>query len=188
MAIPDGSAAALEIIPVRRLGRITFTTFLFTFIAARVLVILIMTRRIPDLFLYVGQTHVHHLNYGIFLLSAVGGLLVFLQRPGPRLRKICALLYGFGMALTFDEFGMWVHLGGGYWQRASFDAVIVLLGVFGVIAYAPTMARMRSLHWAMGVLIVLVVTVFYALLFKSVQYVGHRIGPKLQQIEETGPK
>src|SRR6185503_17411301 len=80
MAIPDDSAAAFEIIPVRRLGRITFTTFLFTFIAARVLVILIMTRRIPDLFLYVGQTHVHHLNYGIFLLSAVGGLLVFLQR------------------------------------------------------------------------------------------------------------
>lgn len=186
MAIPDGSAAALEIIPVRRLGRITFTTFLFTFIAARALVILIMTRRIPDLFLYVGQTHVHH--YGIFLLSTVGGLLVFLQHPSPRLRKICALLYGFGMALTFDEFGMWLHLGGGYWQRASFDAVIVLLGVFGVIAYAPTMACMRSHHCAMGVLILLVVTVFYALLFKSVQYVGHRIGPKLRQMQETGPQ
>jgi hypothetical protein len=28
------------------------------------------------------------------------------------------------MALTFDEFGMWLHLGGSYWQRASFDAVV----------------------------------------------------------------
>lgn len=66
---PDCAAAPL---PLRRLARITFTTFLLTFIAARVLVILIMTRRFPDLFLHVGQTHVHHLNYGIFLLAAVG--------------------------------------------------------------------------------------------------------------------
>jgi hypothetical protein len=30
------------------------------------------------------------------------------------------------MALTFDEFGMWLHLGGSYWQRASIDASIVV--------------------------------------------------------------
>jgi hypothetical protein len=134
-------------VPLRRLARLTFTTLLLTFVAARVLVILIMTRRIPDLFLHLGQTHIHHLNYGIFLLSAVGALLLFVQHPSDRLRKSCAVFYGFGMALTFDEFGMWLHLGGGYWQRASFDAVIVLLSLFGVIAYAPTLARMRSHHW-----------------------------------------
>jgi len=31
----------------------------------------------PDFFLHLGGTHVHHLNYGIFLLSAVTGLLLF---------------------------------------------------------------------------------------------------------------
>ncbi|MGI8889547.1 MAG: hypothetical protein ACR2G0_02035 [Chthoniobacterales bacterium] len=172
----------------RRLARITFTTFLLTFIAARVLVILIMTRRIPDFFLHLGGTHVHHLNYGIFLLSAVSGVLVFTARPSDKLRKLCALLYGFGMALTFDEFGMWLHLGGGYWQRASFDAVIVLLSLFGVIAFAPTLARMRTLHWATALVSLSAVLAFYFMLFKSIKYVGQRVGPKLIRIEEAGPQ
>ncbi|MGH8093353.1 MAG: hypothetical protein ACREIF_07770 [Chthoniobacterales bacterium] len=175
-------------VPLRHLARITFTTFLLTFIAARVLVILIMMRRMPDLFFHLGQTHVHHLNYGIFLLSAVGALLVFVQHPSDRLRKLCALFYGFGMALTFDEFGMWLHLGGGYWQRASFDAVIVLLGLFAVVAFAPPLARMRSHHWATAAVALVAVVGFYGLLFKSVRYVGQRMGPKLQRIEETGPQ
>ncbi len=175
-------------VSLRRLARITFTTFLLTFIAARVLVILIMTRRMPDLFLHVGQTHVHHLNYGIFLLAAVGALLVFIEHPSDRLRKICALLYGFGMALTFDEFGMWLHLGGGYWQRASFDAVIVLLGFFGVVSFAPTLARMRSYHWATAAAMLLAVIGFYGLLFKSVRYVGDRMGPRFQRMEKNGPQ
>lgn len=175
-------------IPIRRLGRITFTTLLLTFIASRVLVILIMTRRMPDFFLHLGGTHIHHLNYGIFLLSAVGGLLVFIQRPSDRVRKICALIYGFGMALTFDEFGMWLHLGGSYWQRASFDAIIVLLSLFGVIAFAPTLARMRSHHWATAGITAIAVLGFYLMLLQSIKYVGHRVGPRLIFIEEAGPQ
>ena len=184
----DLAPGTSSVIPVRGLARITFTTFLLTFIASRLLVILIMTRRIPDLFLHLGGTHVHHLNYGIFLLSAVGGLLVFIARPSDRMRKICALLYGFGMALTFDEFGMWLHLGGSYWQRASFDAIIVLLGLFGVIAFAPTLARMRTHHWATAIVMLAAVAIFYLMLFKSIRYVGQRIGPRLIEIEETGPR
>ena len=66
--------------PTRHLARLTFVAFLFTFIASRTLVILIMGRRMPDLFLHLGGTHVHHLNYGIFLLSGVGAYLL-LRRP-----------------------------------------------------------------------------------------------------------
>ena len=172
---------------IRHLARITFTTFLLTFIAARVLVILIMLRRIPDLFLHLHGTHVHHLNYGIFLLSTLGGLLLFVARPSDRMRKICALLYGFAMALTFDEFGMWLHLGGSYWQRASFDAVVVLLGVFGVIAFAPSLTRMRSHHWATAAVMLTAVILFYVMLFKSMKYIGQRLGPDLFDIEEAGP-
>jgi hypothetical protein len=184
----DATSVTASATQVRRLARITFTTFLLTFIAARLLVILIMTRRIPDLFLHLGGTHVHHLNYGIFLLSTVGGLLVFTTHPSDRMRKICALLYGFGMALTFDEFGMWLHLGGGYWQRASFDAVIVLLSLFGVIAFAPTMARMRTHHWATAAVTIAAVAIFYFMLFKSIKYIGNRVGPRLIDIEEEGPR
>src|ERR1700756_3529156 len=129
--------------PTRHLGRLTFVAFLFTFIASRTLVILIMTRKLPDLFLHLGGTHVHHLNYGIFLLSAVAGLLLFAKLSG-RQKSLCALAYGLSMALTFDEFGMWLHLGGSYWQRASFDAVIVLLSLFGVLAFFPRWRRVRA--------------------------------------------
>ena len=63
--------------PTRRLARLVFVAFLLTFIASRTLVILIMTRRLPDLFLHFSGTHVHHLNYGIFLLSTVAAVLRF---------------------------------------------------------------------------------------------------------------
>src|SRR3954468_19053557 len=94
-----------------RLARWTLTAFVLTFLLARILVLLIMSRRIPDLYFHVGQTHVHHLNYGIFLLSGVGAYLLLAAPTGRALRRV-ALVYGVGLALTFDEFGMWIHLGG----------------------------------------------------------------------------
>src|SRR5579864_3185653 len=57
-------------------AREVLVAFLFTFIAARILVYLIMSRWIHDLYLHMGGTHVHHLNYGIFILSFVGGYLI----------------------------------------------------------------------------------------------------------------
>ncbi|MCA1658729.1 MAG: hypothetical protein LC627_05475, partial [Verrucomicrobiaceae bacterium] len=51
--------------PIRHLARLTFIAFLLTFVISRVCVILIMTRRMPNLFFHAGGTHVHHLNYGI---------------------------------------------------------------------------------------------------------------------------
>ncbi len=101
---------------------------------------------------------------------------------------VCAFLYGLGMALTFDEFGMWLHLGGGYWQRASFDAVIVLLSLFGMIAFAPTLARMRPRHWTTAAIMLVAVVGFYGLLFESVRYVGNRMGQKFQRIEKASPQ
>jgi len=151
------------------------------------LVILIMARKVPDMFLHMGGTHVHHLNYGIFLLSTVGGVLLFVQ-VGELAKKWLAFAYGFGMALTFDEFGMWLHLGGGYWQRASFDGVIVVLSLLGCIAFMPSLNRMRSHHWeTAGVTAVAVVT-FYWMLFKSLHLAEARVGPRLEQLEDSGPQ
>ena len=61
------------------------------------------------MYLHLGGTHVHHLNYGIFLLAAVGGVPV----AGPSRRVDDwqdGTLYGVGLALTFDEFGLWLHV------------------------------------------------------------------------------
>ncbi len=173
--------------PSRRLARIVFTTFLLTFIASRVLVILIMAKKAPDMFLHMGGTHVHHLNYGIFLLSTVGALLLFvpLSETG---EKWVACAYGFGMALTFDEFGMWLHLGGSYWQRGSFDAVIVVLSLLGVIAFAPPLNKMRSHHWAIAGVTLVAVLTFTWMLYKSMGLAEARYVPKLQIIEQLGPQ
>ena len=58
------------------LARIILFSFLLTFILARVVVFLIMSHRLPDLYLHLGGTHIHHLNYGIFLLSGVRAYLL----------------------------------------------------------------------------------------------------------------
>ena len=173
--------------PTRHLARLVFTAFLLTFIASRALVILIMTRRMPDFFLHMGGTHVHHLNYGIFLLSAVSGVLLFAKLNDTQ-RSVCALVYGFGLALTFDEFGMWLHLGGSYWQRASFDAVIVVLGVFGLIAFAPRWQRIRAHHFITGGVLLIAIASFYWMLFKSLKHANDKLLPRLIDIEQHGPQ
>src|SRR5687767_4689957 len=93
----------------RQMARMVLTVFILTFITARILVLLIMTRLLPDLFLHLGGTHVHHLNYGIVLLAGSGAYLLFL-RPTGRAATTVAIVYAIGLALTFDEFGMWLHL------------------------------------------------------------------------------
>lgn len=173
--------------PTRHRARLVFTAFLLTFIASRALVILIMTRRLPDLFLHLGGTHVHHLNYGIFLLSAVAGILLF-AKLNDRQRSVCALVYGIGLALTFDEFGMWLHLGGSYWQRASFDAVIVVLVVFGLIAFMPRWQRIRAHHFITGGVLLIVVASFYWMLFKSLKHANDKLLPRLIDLEQHGPQ
>jgi hypothetical protein len=65
------------------------------------------------------------------LVSTIAAVFLFAKMNQTQLAA-CAVIYGIGMALTFDEFGMWLHLGGSYWQRASFDAVVVLLRYFRV--------------------------------------------------------
>ncbi|PYI89144.1 MAG: hypothetical protein DMF03_08555 [Verrucomicrobia bacterium] len=172
--------------PTSHLARLTFVAFLLTFIAARTLVILIMTRRLPDLFLYVGGTHVHHLNYGIFLLSAVAGVLLFAELNRAQ-RSICALVYGAAMALTFDEFGMWLHLGGSYWQRASFDAVVLVLGVLGLLGFAPPWRHVRAHHFAVGGVLLLTIAGFSALLVKSLSRANDKLTPRLMEMEKNAP-
>ena len=71
-------------------ARIILVAFVMTFMAARVLVFLIVSRRMPDLFLHVGGTHIHHLNYGIFLLSGVGAYLLLIRPHGRRLLVVAA--------------------------------------------------------------------------------------------------
>jgi hypothetical protein len=169
------------------LARTILVTFLLTFMLARMIVFLIMSHRIPDLYLHIKGSHVHHLNYGIFLLSGVGAYLIF-SRPVGRSLKIVSGIYGVAMALTFDEFGMWIHLGGSYWQRASWDAMVILSAGFGLIAFAPSLKRFRPRHWITTLILILTLVIFLLLFLESFKYAGIKLGPKLHQIESTAPK
>ncbi len=168
------------------LARMVLVAFLLTFMTARIVVFLIMSRTIPDLYLHVKGTHVHHLNYGIFLLSAVGGYLIFARPTGRKLR-VAALMYGIGMGLTFDEFGMWIHLGGSYWQRASWDGITVVGAILALIAFAPSLRRFRPRHWFTAVGMAVMLIVFALLFVRSFRYAGHKLAPALHEIESTAP-
>ena len=169
------------------LARMILSAFLLTFMTARIVVFLIMSHSIPDLYVYVKGTHIHHLNYGIFLLSAVGAYLLF-KRPEDRTLRITACIYGIGMALTFDEFGMWIHLGGSYWQRASWDAIVVVSGVFGLLAFAPSLKKFRPHHWITAIFLIVLLLIFVFLFVKSFKYAGEKLALKFYEIESTAPK
>jgi hypothetical protein len=167
-------------------ARQVLVAFLFTFIAARVLVYLIMARKMPDLYLHLGGNHVHHLNYGIFILSVVGAYLIFGQPRGRNLTAAC-FAYGIGLGLTFDEFGMWYHLGGLYWQRASFDAVVVIGGLLCLMAAAPQIKWMRTRHWTTALLLAASLVLFGYLLHDSLKFARTHVAPRLHQLESGGP-
>jgi hypothetical protein len=166
----------------RRLARVVLFVFLVTFALARITVFLIMAGRIPDVFLHLGGTHVHHLNYGIFLLSGIGAYLLF-RRPDGRALSVAATLYAVGLALTFDEFGMWLHLGGSYWQRASFDAVSVVAALLGLAAYAPPLGRFRPRTWWTAAFALALAVAFFILLKDSLRFAEGVAGPRLRQFE-----
>jgi hypothetical protein len=184
MTVLEGAMNDSSRVPQR--ARVVLAAFLLTFMAARIVVFLIMAHRVPDLYLHLGGTHVHHLNYGIFLLSGVGGYLVF-GRPAGRRLSLAAIVYGIGLALTFDEFGMWLHLGGPYWQRASFDAVVVIAGLLGFIAAAPALNQLRQAHWLAAGALLATAVLFGYLLNDSFRYAGERLEPAFQRLEEQGP-
>ena len=184
-ATPMPGADARPVAP-RHLARLVLFAFLLTFLAARIVVFLIMSRWAPNLFLHVGETHVHHLNYGIFLLSATGAFLLF-ARPQGRLLKLTAMAYAVGLALTFDEFGMWLHLGGGYWQRDSFDAITIVAALLTLIAVLPPLERWKSHHHVFAVIVLILLAVFYGMLFRELRRIHARLEPSLQQLEAEGP-
>ena len=167
-----------------KLARFALFSFLLTFILSRVFVFLIMSKMMPNMYCFVQGTHVHHLNYGIFLLAAVAGYSVF-RRPTGRAAEVTALLYGVAMGLTFDEFGMWLHLGGSYWQRASVDAVIVVTALLGLVAFARTLKRFERRHFWVFFIMLVVVLGFGAVIYITGIRLGDMVGQPLRELESA---
>ena len=84
--------------------------------------------------------HIHHYNFGIALLAAVGGIAVHGQASARR-HPLTATAYGMGVALILDEFALLLDLRDVYWGtegRASVDVAIGTIAAGGVyLAAAP---------------------------------------------------
>lgn len=104
-------------------------SFLGTFVLSRVVVYLI-----PGVSLNVRSVHVHHFAYGIFLLAFLGYYLLT-QPRSPKLRIKLSLLYGIALGLAMDEFAMWIQLENSYYDRASYDAIVVVSLILLNIVY-----------------------------------------------------
>jgi hypothetical protein len=102
--------------------------FLPTFVIARLTVY-----NFPDLFLLIRGVHIHHLTYGIILLTISG--FWSLNSTAWHQRITAAVIYGVGLALAFDEFGLWIRLDADYWVRLSYDAVIIITAILVNIVY-----------------------------------------------------
>ena len=167
-----------------KLARYTLFSFIVTFILSRTFVFLIMADEMPNLYFFMHGTHVHHLNYGIFLLAAVCGYSVF-RRPTGRKAEITALLYGVAMGLTFDEFGMWLHLGGSYRQRVSVDAVIVVSALFGIVAFARSLKKFERRHFWAFIILLVALFGFALVIYTAGNRLGDVVGPTLHNLEDA---
>jgi hypothetical protein len=183
MSAQPGTHASASLRPsAHELARRALFAFVLTFILARTVVLLIMARSIPNLYLFLRATHVHHLNYGIFLLAGVGAYLLFRAPQGAAARR-AAFVYGIAMALTFDEFGMWLHLGGSYWQRASVDATVVVAAVLAFIGYARSIRTFEARHLRAFIALAVAVMLFGVVLYQASIRIGHLEGPRLRELE-----
>jgi hypothetical protein len=102
----------------------------------------------PHLFLNVHGVHVHHFTYGIIVLAIVG--FVAIAWPQLRMRAWLAFTYGIGLALSFDEFGMWVHLTSNYNLDQSEDIMSGLLAFLVIAVYCTGIIRKALLYLPHG--------------------------------------
>lgn len=115
--------------------------FLLTFVGAR-----IVSHLAPELYLPIAPgLRIHHFAYGFFVLALSGYLALIFD--GPRAKYLISLFHGFGLGLSFDEFGMWMRFKDDDITRWSYDGLIVIAGLFLLILSAKTGIKMLKVLW-----------------------------------------
>ncbi|MEU7767719.1 hypothetical protein AB0B25_21660 [Nocardia sp. NPDC049190] len=84
-----------------------------------------------------GDTHIHHMVFGVVLVLASGvGMVTVLESASAATAGALAAAFGVGAALVLDEFALIFYLRDVYWEkqgRTSVDAVFVALAVTGLL-------------------------------------------------------
>ena len=79
--------------------------------------------------------HIHHLFWGILLLMVTGFIALATRAEKWHLRV--AIIFGVALALTLDEFALWLRLADVYWSPQGIESikaaavVTALLAVYG---------------------------------------------------------
>jgi len=102
-----------------------------------------------------------------------------------RAADVTAVLYGVAMALTFDEFGMWLNLGGSYWQRASIDAVIIIAALLVLLAFSRSIHRFEKHHKRAFAVMLVALVIFGWVLADAGNRLGRVYGPDLENLEKS---
>jgi hypothetical protein len=131
-------------------------SFFLTFAITRLTVHSLRLHAGPLAGVWIGDTHVHHLVWGILILLGVGyaGMLqVGTGRDAGSVRasRWMAILFGLGAALTLDEFALWLNLEDVYWEREgrrSIDAVFLFGGLVSVGLWGGPFLRAFARHAA----------------------------------------
>ena len=120
---------------------VLLVSFLVTFAVVRFVTHSIRAGRFTWLFRNVsaGGTHLHHLVPGIILVMVSGYVAIALDPGVPR--EPMAVMFGIGLALTLDEFALWLHLEDVYWAkegRQSVDAVVIVASIvaMGILGWS----------------------------------------------------
>lgn len=113
------------------------TAFLLTFAIVRGITYSIRAGIGPFHNVSAGGTHIHHLVWGILLLIVVGFIWLLEIGVGSSwVASVSATLFGVGLALTLDEFALWLNLRDVYWEQQGRISVDVALTVGGLMAVA----------------------------------------------------
>jgi hypothetical protein len=120
----------------RRVAMRALVAFLVTFALLRALTAIIHFQLLPvHNIVTASGLHIHHLFWGILLLMVVGFAALATRDPAWHLR--IAVVFGCAMALTLDEFALWLRLADVYWTRegwASIKAAAVAVAILALLA------------------------------------------------------
>ena len=124
----------------RRVAIRTLAAFVVTFVALRIIIAVIHFQLMPrGPFRNVvteSGLHIHHLFWGILLLMVTGFAALATRAPTWHLR--IALVFGIALALTLDEFALWLRLADVYWAPEGVESIkagALVAALLGVYAY-----------------------------------------------------
>jgi hypothetical protein len=119
------------------LAFLALLAFIASFLIART-----FTTFFPGTVALTGGIHFHHFWYGLGMIVASGWLGI--AQEGPRLRRVYAVVFGFGAGLVGDETGLLLTLGD-YHSDLTYFVVVSIVAVSALLILLAT--RRKELEY-----------------------------------------